>query len=71
MPYFIVQDRWCELCSRPAALRVVRARKDGKLWDVCSTEHGQMLIDQQKRMEKGLKEGTTPKHRNQHSPEKV
>ncbi len=44
MRAYIVQDRWCELCSRPAALLIFTVGKPG-LIPVCSEEHGQIIIE--------------------------
>ncbi len=58
---FIVQDRFCELCSAPAALLVVTAHKDDPhAWPVCSYDHGEMLIDQLDRGERVVKSPEVP-----------
>ena len=52
---FIVQDRWCDLCSQPAALLVVTAT-DPKVRHVCSIDHGKLLIRQLERSDAGEEE---------------
>ncbi len=57
---FIVQDRFCEICSAPAALLVVTAHKDDPaVWPVCSTDHGEMLIKQLDRNYEKIREAVT------------
>jgi hypothetical protein len=58
---YIVQDRWCEICSQPAAYLVYTIGDPG-LKPVCRPAHGELLID-------GLaRQDEANKHRNQHSP---
>lgn len=59
---FIAQDRWCDICSRPAALLVVTSSRDDPkpTRPVCSNKHGEMLIDQLNRADKAEKEGRVP-----------
>ncbi len=58
---FIAQDRWCVMCSRPAALLVVTAHKDDPtLRPVCSNAHGENVIEQLARADDAEKEGRVP-----------
>lgn len=52
---YIVQDRWCELCSKPAALLVFTVGEPG-LKPVCSEAHGEELIRQLDRFEENPNE---------------
>lgn len=60
--FYIVQDRWCSICSAPAAFQVFELRI-GKLMPVCSIDHGEELIRQKLREREVEKAGTAPKAR--------
>ncbi len=54
--FYIVQDRWCEICSAPAAFQVLELGAL-KLMPVCTHDHGELLIKQKMaEREKALKE---------------
>jgi len=52
--FYIVQDRWCEICSAPAAFLVLELR-ESKLMPVCTLDHGEELIRQKLRERKKAK----------------
>ncbi len=56
---YVVQDRWCEICSKPAALLVYTVGQPG-LKPVCSTPHAELLIEQLTRQDENPTKMTEP-----------
>jgi len=55
--YFVAQDRWCAVCSEPAAFVVVEShpteQRARMLGAVCSHEHGEHIIEHAKEQDTG------------------